>query len=139
MLTAVVFDRLEGGVRTDAPIVVGYLIADINSGKTAAERDIDAILVHISGGAVTEMSDRADVAQVIEKNVIPALACLGVVEIERALFCIKIVLHNFCPFKWQNLFVILIISNFYAVFNGFIVKRVFFDVLLKNKWGGGDN
>lgn len=93
MLAAVVLNGLEGGVGTYAPIVLAILVADVDRGKTAAERDIDAILVHISGGAVTKMSDRADVAQVIEKDVIPSLACLGVVEIERALLSVKIVLH----------------------------------------------
>ena len=44
-----------------------------------------------------------DVALVIEENVIPTLTCFGIVKIERALFGIKIVLHNLhCPFEVPN-------------------------------------
>jgi hypothetical protein len=62
MLTAVILNGLEGGVGTYAPIVLAILVTNIDCGESAAEGDIDAILVHISGGAVSKMSDGADVA-----------------------------------------------------------------------------
>lgn len=93
MLTAIVLDGLEGGVRTYAPIILAVLIADIDRGKTAAEGDIYAVLVEVLGGAVSKVTNAADVAEVVEENVVSALAGFGVVKIERAFFSIKIVLH----------------------------------------------
>ena len=100
MLTAVVLDGLEGGVRTDAPIVVADLVADVDCGKTAAEGDAYAVLVKVFGRAVAKMSNATNIAQVIEEDVVPAFAGFGVVEVKCALFCVKIVLH-IC-FSFQN-------------------------------------
>ena len=62
MLTAVVLNRLEGGVGAYAPIIVADLVADIHRGKTAAECDVYTVLVKVSGGAVAKVSNAADVA-----------------------------------------------------------------------------
>ena len=94
VLTEVVLDGLEGGVGAYAPIIVADLVADIHCGKSCAEGDVYTVLVKVSGGAVAKMSNAADVAQIVEKDVVPALAGLRLVKIERTLFCVKIILHN---------------------------------------------
>jgi hypothetical protein len=93
VLTAIVFDGLEGRIRTYAPEILAFLIANIECGKTAAERDVDAVLVKIFRRAVTKMSDIADVTQIVEKDVVPSLAGFRLIKVEGAFFCVKIVLH----------------------------------------------
>ena len=103
------------------------------------------------------MSDAADVAEVVEENVVPALAGFGIVKIERALFGIKIVLHREMVLSSDNHvaltrhIIFSIISHFLyycnsekQIFLQFVQKSLYFTDSFSHKQNsrlarGGDN
>ena len=94
MLTTVVLHLVYGGVAAYGPILLAVLISEIKKRIAFREADDRAVLIKIFRVGSTRMTYVADVAEVIKEDILPTLTRFGIVEIERALFGIKIVLHN---------------------------------------------
>ena len=61
---------------------------------SVGEADDRAVFIEVFGGGGSRMTYMTDIAHAVEEDILPTLTRFGIVKIERALFGIKIVLHN---------------------------------------------